>query len=68
MPERLSGQQKSQENLADFLTWAASKTDAQFKEMVRRGQLCQRGNFQGIRGRQAGTDKESTRSGCAEAT
>jgi hypothetical protein len=35
----LSGQQKADQNLATFLSWAASKTDADYREMVLRGQL-----------------------------
>ena len=35
----LSGQQKADQNLAAFLSWVASKTDAEFREMVLRGQL-----------------------------
>ena len=35
----LSGQQKAELNLTTFLSWAASKTAADFKEMVMRGQL-----------------------------
>ena len=35
----LSGQQKADQNLATFLSWAASKTDADYREMVMRGQL-----------------------------
>ena len=35
----LSGQQKAELNVATFLSWAASKTNADFKEMVTRGQL-----------------------------
>lgn len=38
MPE-LSGQQKADQNHATFLSWAASKTDADYREMVLRGQL-----------------------------
>jgi len=34
-----SGQQRSEENLATFLSWMASKTDADFREMTARGQL-----------------------------
>jgi len=36
---KLSGQQKADQNLASFLSWAASKTDADYREMVLRGQL-----------------------------
>lgn len=39
MQKRLSGQQRADENLATFLSWAASKTDADYREMVLRGQL-----------------------------
>ncbi len=35
----LSGQQKADQNLATFLSWAASKTDTDYREMVLRGQL-----------------------------
>ena len=35
----LSGQQKADQNLATFLSWIASKTDADYREMVLRGQL-----------------------------
>jgi len=35
----LSGQQKAEVNVATFLSWAASKTAADFREMVARGQL-----------------------------
>ena len=35
----LSGQQKADQNLTTFLSWVASKTDADFREMVLRGQL-----------------------------
>jgi hypothetical protein len=35
----LSGQQKADQNLATFLSWVASKTDADYREMVLRGQL-----------------------------
>lgn len=35
----LSGQQKADRNLSAFLTWVASKTDADYREMVLRGQL-----------------------------
>jgi len=34
-----SGQQRSEENLASFLSWMASKTDVDFREMTTRGQL-----------------------------
>lgn len=34
-----SGPQKAHQNLATFLSWAASKTDADYREMVLRGQL-----------------------------
>jgi hypothetical protein len=39
MKEHLSGQQKADQNLATFLSWVASKTDRDFREMVLRGQL-----------------------------
>lgn len=35
----MNGQQRSEQNLATFLSWVASKTDADFREMVMRGQL-----------------------------
>lgn len=35
----LSGQQKADQNLATFLSWVASKTDADYREMILRGQL-----------------------------
>ena len=35
----LSGQQKADQNLATFLSWDASKTDTDYREMVLRGQL-----------------------------
>ena len=35
----LSGQQKADQNLTTFLSWVASKSDADFREMVLRGQL-----------------------------
>lgn len=35
----LSGQQKADQNLATFLSWVTSKTDADYREMVLRGQL-----------------------------
>jgi hypothetical protein len=35
----LSGQQKAELNVTTFLSWVASKTDADFREMVTRGQL-----------------------------
>ena len=35
----LSGQQRADQNLATFLSWAASKTDTDYREMVLRGQL-----------------------------
>lgn len=35
----LSGQQKADQNLSTFLSWVASKTDADYREMVLRGQL-----------------------------
>lgn len=35
----LSGQQKAELNVTTFLSWAASKTAADFREMVVRGQL-----------------------------
>jgi len=34
-----SGQQRSEENLTTFLSWMASKTDNDYKEMAIRGQL-----------------------------
>lgn len=36
----MNGQQRSEQNLATFLSWVASKTDPDFREMVARGQLC----------------------------
>lgn len=35
----MNGQQRSEQNLATFLSWMASKTDNDFREMVARGQL-----------------------------
>ncbi len=35
----LSGQQKADQNLATFHSWVASKTDADYREMILRGQL-----------------------------
>ena len=35
----MNGQQRSEQNLATFLSWMASKTDDDFREMVTRGQL-----------------------------
>lgn len=35
----LSGQQKADQNLVAFRSWMAGKTDADFREMVMRGQL-----------------------------
>ncbi len=35
----LSGQQKADQNLATFHSWVASKIDADYREMVLRGQL-----------------------------
>ena len=35
----LSGQQKADQNLAIFHSWVASKTDADYRDMVLRGQL-----------------------------
>ena len=35
----LSGQQKADENLSIFLSWAASKSDSDFREMATRGQI-----------------------------
>ncbi len=35
----LSGQQKADQNLTTFQSWLASKTDADYREMVLRGQL-----------------------------
>lgn len=35
----LSGQQKAELNVATFLSWAASKTAEDFRELVARGQL-----------------------------
>jgi len=39
MENRLNGQQKADQNLATFLSWVASKVDADYREMVLRGQL-----------------------------
>lgn len=38
----MNGQQCSAQNLATFLSWVASKTDADYREMVVRGQLNRR--------------------------
>lgn len=35
----MNGQQRSEENLASFLSWMAGKTDADYRDMVSRGQL-----------------------------
>lgn len=35
----MNGQQRSEQNLASFLSWMISKTDDDFREMVMRGQL-----------------------------
>lgn len=35
----MNGQQRSEQNLSAFLSWVASKTDPDFREMVMRGQL-----------------------------
>jgi hypothetical protein len=35
----MNGQQRAEQNLATFLSWVASKTDLDFREMVMRGQL-----------------------------
>jgi hypothetical protein len=35
----MNGQQRSEQNLATFLSWVASKADPDFREMVMRGQL-----------------------------
>ncbi|ABE43643.1 VPA1267 family protein [Polaromonas sp. JS666] len=35
----MNGQQRSEQNLATFRSWVASKTDDDFREMVARGQL-----------------------------
>jgi hypothetical protein len=35
----MNGQQRSEQNLAIFLSWIVSKTDDEFREMVARGQL-----------------------------
>ena len=35
----MNGQQLSEQNLATFISWVASKTDLDFREMVARGQL-----------------------------
>lgn len=39
MNDRLSGQQKADQNIAIFLSWSTSKTEADFREMALRGQL-----------------------------
>ncbi len=39
MESRLNGQQKADQNLSTFLSWAASKADADYREMALRGQL-----------------------------
>ena len=39
MKDHLSGQQKADQNHTTFLSWVASKTDADYREMVVRGQL-----------------------------
>lgn len=39
MVKLLNGQQKADQNLATFLSWAARKADAEYREMVVRGQL-----------------------------
>ncbi|MCB8747009.1 hypothetical protein LHU53_08825 [Rhodoferax sp. U2-2l] len=35
----MNGQQRSEQNLAAFVSWVAGKTDPDFREMVMRGQL-----------------------------
>lgn len=35
----MNGQQRSEQNFSAFLSWMASKTDDEFREMVARGQL-----------------------------
>jgi hypothetical protein len=35
----MNGQQRSEQNLATFVSWVASKTEQDFREMVTRGQL-----------------------------
>jgi hypothetical protein len=35
----MNGQQRSEQNLATFLSWVASKTDDDYREMATRGQL-----------------------------
>ncbi len=35
----MNGQQRSEQNFATFISWVASKTDDDFREMVARGQL-----------------------------
>lgn len=37
--DSMNGQQRSDQNLTTFLSWVASKTDADYREMVVRGQL-----------------------------
>ncbi|HQV09469.1 MAG TPA: VPA1267 family protein [Thauera sp.] len=39
MTKPLNGQQKADENLTTFTSWAASKTDSDLRDMVTRGQL-----------------------------
>lgn len=39
MKKPLNGQQKADENLTTFTSWAASKTDSDLRDMVTRGQL-----------------------------
>ena len=39
MENRLNGQQKADQNLSTFLSWVAGKVDADYREMVLRGQL-----------------------------
>lgn len=36
---KLSGQQKADSNISAFVSWVATKTDADFRDMVVRGQL-----------------------------
>ncbi|HXE98269.1 MAG TPA: VPA1267 family protein [Dongiaceae bacterium] len=39
LKQNLDGQQRAEQNLATFLSWMASKTYDDFREMVVRGQL-----------------------------
>ncbi len=37
--DHMNGQQRSEQNFAAFLSWVSGKTDAEFREMVVRGQI-----------------------------